>query len=100
MYGFAVVFGVANGMVQGIFPGALSSLTKDPSKAGTRFGMVCTVLAFATLAGPPTAGAIIDSSGGRYLGAQIWGGSIVMLSVAMTMVAKWKIKGTSLWAKM
>ncbi|KAH8677820.1 major facilitator superfamily domain-containing protein [Xylariales sp. PMI_506] len=88
MYAFAVIYGLVNGAVQGSFPGALSSLTKDPSKAGTRFGMVCTIVGFATLAGPPTAGQIIDSSHGKYLGAQIWAGSIIVLSAVLATVAK------------
>ncbi|KAK3940745.1 hypothetical protein QBC46DRAFT_120384 [Diplogelasinospora grovesii] len=79
MYAFSVFFGLANGAAQGVFVGSLASLTKDPRKMGTRFGMVCTIVALATLAGPPTAGAIIDRSGGRYLYAQIWAGLVIVL---------------------
>jgi MCP family monocarboxylic acid transporter-like MFS transporter 3 len=100
MYPFAVIYGLSTGLVQGISPGALSSLTKDPSKAGTRFGMICAIQAFATLAGAPIAGAIIDNSGGRYLGAQIWGGTIIVLSAVMSGVAKWCATGPRIWAKM
>jgi MCP family monocarboxylic acid transporter-like MFS transporter 3 len=99
MYVFSVFFGLANGACQGMFVGSLASLTKDPRKMGTRLGMVCTTCAFASLAGPPTAGAIIDSSGGNYLGAQAWGGSIIAGAV-MALVScrlavtgwKWKAK--------
>jgi len=86
MYVFAVFFGISNGAAQGVFVGSLASLTKDPRKMGTRFGMVCTTVAFATLAGPPTAGAIIDRSGGEYLWAQIWAGLVIVLA-AFTMAA-------------
>lgn len=65
---------------------ALTSLTKDPKKMGIRFGMVETLCSFAALAGPPTAGAIIDRSGGEYMAAQIWGGS-VMMAGAITLMA-------------
>lgn len=53
MYVFTVFFGLANGLCQGMFLGSLASLTQDASKMGTRMGMVHTIVAFATLAGPP-----------------------------------------------
>src|SRR6185312_12765747 len=70
MYAFCALFGFCNGAAQGVFVGSLASLTKDPTKMGVRFGMVGTLVAFATLAGPPTAGAIIDAQGGKYIGVQ------------------------------
>ena len=79
MYAFAAVYGLATGATQGIFVGSLASLTKDLSKTGTRFGMVCSILAFASLTGPPIAGGLIQSEEGRYLGAQVWGGTVVVL---------------------
>ncbi|KAJ0290511.1 hypothetical protein COL940_001029 [Colletotrichum noveboracense] len=91
MYIFSVFFGLSNGAAQGVFVGALASLTADPQKMGTRFGMIATLSGFASLAGPPTAGAIIDRSGGQYLGAQIWGGVVIIagsLTVGAARVAK------------
>ncbi|KAL2017582.1 hypothetical protein VTK56DRAFT_1955 [Thermocarpiscus australiensis] len=99
MYVFAVFFGLANGAAQGLFGGALASLTKDPRKFGTRFGMVCTVVAFATLAGPPTAGAIIDKSGGRYLWAQVWGGLVMVLGSLTLALCRCAVTGFRLWVK-
>ncbi|KAI9158712.1 Aspyridones efflux protein apdF [Paramyrothecium foliicola] len=99
MYVFSVFFGLANGGSQGMFVGSLASLTKDPQKMGTRFGMVCTICAFATLAGPPTAGAIIDSSSGDFIWAQVWGGAVIagaVMALASCRVAatgwRWKAK--------
>ncbi|KAK0639026.1 major facilitator superfamily domain-containing protein [Cercophora newfieldiana] len=97
MYIFAIFFGLSNGAAQGVFPSALASLTRDPQKMGTRFGMVCTMAAFATLAGPPTAGAIIDRSGGEYLWAQIWAGLVIVLGSLVLGCARgaatgWKLK--------
>lgn len=80
MYVFSVFLGMANGAAQGIVLGALASLTADPRKMGVRFGMVATLSGFATLAGPPMAGAIIDSTRGRYLWAQIWAGAVLLAS--------------------
>lgn len=85
MYALTTVFGWANGMVQGVFVGALASLTEDPQMMGTRFGMVATIVGFATLAGPPTAGAIIDQSGESFVWAQIWGALVTIIG-AFTLV--------------
>jgi MFS transporter, MCT family, solute carrier family 16 (monocarboxylic acid transporters), member 3 len=99
MYVFAVFFGLSNGAAQGVFVGSLASMTEDPRKMGTRFGMVCTIVAAATLAGPPTAGAIIDRCNGRYLWAQVWGGLVIALGAVTVATArcwksglKWKVK--------
>lgn len=55
IYAFTVVYGLATAAVQGIFVGALASLTKDLSKTGTRFGMVCSILASDVDANPSIA---------------------------------------------
>ncbi|KAH6666551.1 major facilitator superfamily domain-containing protein [Plectosphaerella plurivora] len=80
MYLFSVFFGVAAAASQCVFIGALASLTDDPTKMGARSGIVYLLSAFATLAGPPTAGAIIDRSGGDYFWAQVWGGMGIAVS--------------------
>ncbi|KXJ85230.1 major facilitator superfamily domain-containing protein [Microdochium bolleyi] len=84
MYAFAVVLGIVNGGSQGIFPGATSSLIShesggDLSKMGTWMGMVFAICGVASLAGPPTMGAIIAASGGSYLWAQVFYGSLLLL---------------------
>ncbi|KAH6630875.1 major facilitator superfamily domain-containing protein [Chaetomium sp. MPI-SDFR-AT-0129] len=99
MYVFAVFFGLAIGAAQGLYAGSLASLTKDPRKMGTRFGMVCTLVAFASLAGPPTAGAIIDKSGGRYLYAQAWAGSVIVLAAMVFAACRWAVTGWKLRVK-
>ncbi|RKU44932.1 hypothetical protein DL546_004416 [Coniochaeta pulveracea] len=99
MYVFAVFFGFANGASQGVFVGSLASLTEDPTKMGTRFGMVCTVVAFATLAGPPTAGAIIDRDGGRYIWAQVWAGLVIGVGSLTLAAARYKKTGPRLLMK-
>ncbi|KAL1840219.1 hypothetical protein VTJ49DRAFT_702 [Mycothermus thermophilus] len=100
MYVFSVFFGLANGAAQGLFPGSLARLTKDPRKLGTRFGMVCTISGFASLAGPPTAGAIIDASGGgRYLWAQVWAGTVIVLAGVMFAWTRVAVTGWKVWVK-
>ncbi|KAI1464492.1 MFS general substrate transporter [Daldinia caldariorum] len=96
MYGFAIVFGVTNSAAQAAFASGLASLTSNPVKMGTRFGMCCTILALATVAGPPTAGAIIDYCGGQYLWAQVWAGLVSVLGAATLSVARYKVSGAKL----
>lgn len=93
MYVFAAFYGTAAGAAQGIFVGALASLTTDPRKMGTRFGMVSTLLGLATLAGPPTAGAIIGVSGGDYKWAQVWGGVVLLLAAMAAAGARVALAG-------
>lgn len=99
MYLFSVFFGVAAAASQCVFIGALASLTDDPTKMGARSGIVYLLSAFATLAGPPTAGAIIDRSGGDYFWAQVWGGMGIAVSACTVAGARycktgmvWKVK--------
>ncbi|KAL2171010.1 hypothetical protein VTG60DRAFT_4025 [Thermothelomyces hinnuleus] len=99
MYVFAAFFGLTVGAAQGLYAGSLASLTKDPRKMGTRFGMVCTIVAFASLAGPPTAGAIIDKSDGRYLWAQIWAGLVIVLASLVLTATRCAVTGFKLWVK-
>lgn len=86
MYVFSAFYGFAVGTNQGTFVASLTSLTKDPQKMGIRFGMVETLCSLATVAGAPTAGAIIDHNDGDYFWAQIWGGT-VMAAAAVIFVA-------------
>lgn len=72
-----------------MFVGGLASLTTDLSKLGIRFGMVCSVLAFASLAGPPTAGALIQSDNGGFLKAQIWAGAVTISAALFICAARW-----------
>ncbi len=99
LYGFAALFGLANGAAQGIWVGTLAAITPDPATIGVRFGMVCTLTAFATLAGPPTAAALIQASAGRYAPAQAWAGSVILLAAAVIAVGRVYQTGWRLWVK-
>ena len=97
MYGFTVLYGAATGGTQGIFVGALASLTKDLSKAGTRFGMIFSLMSVATLTGAPIAGALIQSSQGSYIPAQVWAGTVTLVGCATVGLARvcetgWRIR--------
>ncbi|KAI1171028.1 MFS general substrate transporter [Nemania sp. FL0916] len=99
LYVYAVFLGLTNGVCQGMFLGSLASLTNDSRKMGTRIGMVHTIVGFATLAGPPIAGAIIDSSGGRYTYAQIYAGLTILVSSGFFIGARYSKTGPHLMVK-
>ncbi|KAL2166128.1 hypothetical protein VTG60DRAFT_3267 [Thermothelomyces hinnuleus] len=88
LYVWCAFYGTVAGGIQSLFPAGLSSLTTDVRKAGVRMGMIFTIVSFATLAGPPIAGAIITASGGKYYGAQAFAGSTLMLSMALMAAAR------------
>ncbi|KAI1799737.1 putative monocarboxylate permease [Daldinia bambusicola] len=90
LYVWSVFYGLSTGAAQGTFVAGLVSLTTDPSKVGTRFGMVSSILAFASLAGPPTAGTLIQSENGGFVKAQIWAGTVTLAAAVFIAAAKWK----------
>jgi MFS family permease len=88
LYVWCGFYGIAAGGIQSLFPAALSALTTDLRKSGVRMGMVFTIVSFATLAGPPIAGAIITASGGSYYGAQAFAGATLILSMGLMAAAR------------
>jgi predicted MFS family arabinose efflux permease len=86
LWAWAAFYGISAGGIQSLFPAALSSLTVDPRKQGTRIGMVFTIVSFAVLTGPPIAGALISKSG--YLAAQMFAGSSIALGSVSIWVAR------------
>ena len=88
LYVWCAFYGMTAGGIQSLFPAGLSSLTTDLRKAGVRMGMVFTIVSFATLAGPPIAGAIITASGGKYYGAQAFAGASLLLGMVLMAAAR------------
>jgi MFS family permease len=93
---FDVFYGVFMAAAQGMLPPSLGSLTSDLSKMGVRIGMVFSILGFAILIGNPLAGALISVDGGKYLYAQMYAGSalvlgVVFLAAARAVVTGWKL---------
>ncbi|KAI0522067.1 MFS general substrate transporter [Xylaria bambusicola] len=83
---FAVVYGIAASVVQSMFAIALSSLTTDLGKLGTRNGMCFAIISISTLIGPHIAGVLIDEAGGSYLHAQAYAvaaGSLVLMAARL-----------------
>lgn len=85
---FSVVYGTIAAGVQVMFPAAFSSLATDLSKMGVRVGMILSIVAFACLAGPPLAGALIERGGASYLYAQIWGGTSMIVGALVVVMAR------------
>ncbi len=88
LYVWCAFYGMSAGGIQSLFPAGLSSLTTDLRKAGVRMGMIFTIVSFATLAGPPIAGAIITASGGSYYGAQAFAGAALLLGTSLMAAAR------------
>ncbi|KAK0384444.1 hypothetical protein NLU13_8530 [Sarocladium strictum] len=86
LWGWAAIYGITAGGIQSLFPSALSSLTLDPRKQGTRIGMTFTIVSFAVLTGPPIAGALISKFG--YLAAQMFAGSSIALGAVSVWVSR------------
>lgn len=100
LYAFVAVYGFFGGGVQSLFPASLPSLTSDLSKVGVRIGMVFSIVSIASLTGPPIAGALIDTDGGQYLGAQLFGGSSMILGTTLIITAKYFKSGTNFAKRM
>jgi len=83
LYVFSIFYGLAISAAQGVYASSLASLSPDPSRVGTRFGMVCSIIAFPILAGPPTAGALLKAGHGDFLFSQLWAGSVSVAAVLL-----------------
>ncbi|KAE8827957.1 hypothetical protein HRS9139_07176 [Pyrenophora teres f. teres] len=93
LYAWAVCYGFFVAGFQGIFPAAMTTLTTDMSKVGTRNGQGLAVVGLGTFIGPPIAGALIQSAGGRYLGAQVFAGVAVLVGSCVLVWGRWCITG-------
>ncbi len=88
IYGWVCVYGIIAGALQAMLPAGLSSLTPDISKIGQRIGMGFTFIGVAVIAGPPAAGALVTDLDGRYLGVQVFAGSMLVVGTCLIAVAK------------
>ncbi|KAF2011674.1 MFS general substrate transporter [Aaosphaeria arxii CBS 175.79] len=88
LYAFCILYGFFGAGIQSLFPASCVSLTSDPQKIGVRTGMVFTVMSIPSLTGPPIAGALIESRGGSFLYAQMFGGAAFMGGMLTLMSAR------------
>ena len=87
-WAFAVLYGIFAAGVQSMFPPALANARKDPSKVGVEMGMISSVVSIGCLCGAPVAGGLIQKDDGRYLYAQMFGGSIMIAGAAVLLIAR------------
>ena len=99
LYVFVVLYGMASVATMGLFAGIVPSLTNDLSKIGTRVGMILTLMSFGPLTGPSVAGALISDTNG-YLAAQMWAGTVLLLSTACLVAARVWTSGWHLRVKL
>ena len=75
---FAIFYGFFAAGVQSLLAPSLASISPDLSKMGVRLGMVFTIVSVGAFIGPPLAGVLIENDDGRYLYAQLCGGSVML----------------------
>jgi len=91
-YVWIAIYGLFGAGILGLFPATLASLSPDPTKNGTRIGMVFTIVGVAAVTGPPLAGRIIALADRSYVGVQAWAGTCLLLGAGLLMVARWLAK--------
>ncbi|KAL7907434.1 MFS general substrate transporter [Trichoderma velutinum] len=99
LYAFAIIYGLIAAALQALFPAVATTMTPDPSKTGTRVGMILGFVSFSTLTGPAICGAIIERQGGSYLGAQMFAASCILLGALMALAARIAKAGSKLMVK-
>ncbi|KAH7140005.1 major facilitator superfamily domain-containing protein [Dactylonectria estremocensis] len=85
---FAVIYGLIAAALQALFPAAVTTMSPDPSRTGTRVGMILGFVSFANLTGPAICGILIRNQGGSYLGAQMFAASSIFLGAVMGLAAR------------
>jgi MFS family permease len=88
LYVFAVLYGLTVSALQALFPAIATTMTPHANKAGTRVGMVFTIVSFATLTGPAIAGVLIDRDNGGYLYAQLFAGSSIVFGAVLGAISR------------
>jgi predicted MFS family arabinose efflux permease len=102
MYVETVVYGLAGGAFQCLFPTTITSLNNDMSKNGVRLGMAFSVFSFAGLTGPPIGGALLTTNGGGqggYMSALLGVGFATMAGTALLCVSRVRKAGWKLTTK-
>lgn len=89
-------FGLFGAAIQGLYPSSAACLSTDPSKNGTRIGMIFTIVSFACLTGPPIAGELITAAEGGYIGAQMWGATSLVIGGSLVTASAVMLRG---WRK-
>jgi hypothetical protein len=88
LFGWAVIYGIVANATQSLFPAAVGDLsTDDPTRVGTKVGMVLGVVSIGCLTGPPIGGQLVALKDGDFLYAQLFGGFTLLGGSAMYLLA-------------
>ncbi|KAJ3550171.1 hypothetical protein NM208_g116 [Fusarium decemcellulare] len=85
LFGWAVIYGITANASQSLFPAAVGDLSTDPTRVGTRVGMVLGVVSISCFTGPPIGGQLVAIHDGNYLYAQLFAG-LAMIVGCLTYV--------------
>ncbi|PVH97479.1 MFS monocarboxylate transporter-like protein [Periconia macrospinosa] len=101
LYAFAAIYGSGSAVVQALWPAVIGKCSKeqDLKKAGVRMGMAFTIVSFASLTGPPLAGALIQYGNGSYTYASAWAGTSFFVGGILLLVCRWSLVGWDWKAK-
>ena len=77
---------------------AMTSLTPDPSRLGTRLEMCYTICSFGLLGGTPVSWAILTATG-KYLGVQLFSGLTILLTGVLLLITRYSKVGVATRAK-
>ncbi|KAI1866685.1 uncharacterized protein JN550_007538 [Neoarthrinium moseri] len=88
LYAFAVIYGLIAASLQALLPATCTTMTPEPSKTGTRVGMILGFISLANVTGPALCGALIQRQSGSYLGAQAFSASSILLGAFMAVAAR------------
>ncbi|CRG92024.1 hypothetical protein PISL3812_09079 [Talaromyces islandicus] len=99
IYVWAVIYGIAGGGAQALFPAMATRQTSELDKVGTRTGMVLSIVSLACLTAAPIQGALIERDGGKYLGAQLFSASSIILGAGFLLLSRWSRVGMKFKAK-
>lgn len=94
----AVLYGFFSGAFVSLPAVALTSLTSDLRKLGTRMGMCSVICGFGSLCGAPIAGAILGASN-SFLGMQLYAGLATYITAILLLLSRIFKVGTKLTAK-
>jgi MFS family permease len=86
---FCVFYGFFSGACVSLPATILASICPQLNQVGTWMGMSFVFAGFGLLVGSPIAGAIVNSQGGNFVGAQCFGGATLMAGSVMYMAVRW-----------
>ncbi|EUC31888.1 hypothetical protein COCCADRAFT_100202 [Bipolaris zeicola 26-R-13] len=78
LFGWAVIYGIAANATQSLFPAATGDLSTDPTRVGTKVGMVFGIVSVSCLTGPVIGAQLVAIHDGNFLYAQLFGGATLL----------------------